>query len=84
MGGGVVPNFICMLPSELLVTTGGMMVMAVQAPVYTCVLGVSLVPYHLGTIPMFCSHLKTRSGNWLVYLIVKPAFFNGMEVKAPN
>lgn len=58
--------FAC-CPFELLVIrTGGMTVMALWAPVYMCVLGVSLLPYHLGTIPAFRSHLKTRSGNWIM------------------
>lgn len=71
--------FVCCPFGRLVVRTIGTLVTAAQTPVYTYVSGVSLVPYHLATIPVFCSHLKTRSD---YVSIVNLAFFNG--VKDPN
>lgn len=63
-------NLFACCPLKLVaVSTSGMVVMAVLAPfLHVCFgnLGMSLVPYHLCTIPVLCSHLKTHSGNWVV------------------
>lgn len=59
--------FTCSPFKLLVLRTGGIKVMAVPAPIYTCLLGVSHVLYNSGTIPVFGSHLKTRSGNWVLH-----------------
>lgn len=80
LGGSLCQTLFACCPFGLVVIrTVGTLVTAAQTPVYTYISGVSLVPYHLATIPVFCSHLKT-CGDYVS--IVNLAFFNG--VKDPN